>query len=190
MGLHVFPIPIPPPTSLSTRPLWVFPVHQVRALVSCTPPGLVIWTNKYCNCSVLISNTTDISKQTSNFYLIIVKESWPQSLRIRCLTIFQLFLSHTQISLKVLWMFGFAGGTVVKNHQWVQEMQEIRLDPSVGRIPWRRKWQPTPVFLPGESHGQGSLAGYSPWGHKELDTTECTFTATEFLVAFYHYAFS
>ena len=37
---------------------------------------------------------------------------------------------------------------------------------------WRRKWQPTPVFLPGESRGQKSLAGYSPWGHNELDTTE------------------
>ena len=37
---------------------------------------------------------------------------------------------------------------------------------------WRRKWQPTPVFLPGESHGQRSLAGYSPWGGKESDTTE------------------
>ena len=36
----------------------------------------------------------------------------------------------------------------------------------------RRKWQPTPVFLPEKSHGQGSLADYSPWGHKELDTTE------------------
>ena len=39
-------------------------------------------------------------------------------------------------------------------------------------IPWRRKWQPTPVFLPGESHGQRSLAGYSPWHRKETDTTE------------------
>ena len=38
--------------------------------------------------------------------------------------------------------------------------------------PWRRKWQPTPVFLPGKFHGQRSLVGYSPWGHKELDTTE------------------
>ena len=44
-------------------------------------------------------------------------------------------------------------------------------DPWVGNIPWRRKWKPTPVFLPGESHGQRSLGGYSPRGHKELDTT-------------------
>ena len=38
--------------------------------------------------------------------------------------------------------------------------------------PLRREWQPTPVFLPGESYGQKSLVGYSPWGHKELDTNE------------------
>ena len=42
----------------------------------------------------------------------------------------------------------------------------------VGKIPWRRAWQPPQVFLPGESHGQGSLVGYSPRGHKEWDTTE------------------
>ena len=45
-------------------------------------------------------------------------------------------------------------------------------DPWVGKVPWRREWQPTPVFLPRESHGQRSLASYSPWGCKELDTTE------------------
>ena len=44
----------------------------------------------------------------------------------------------------------------------------------VQTINWRRKWQPTPVFLPGESHGQRSLVGYSPWGGKESDTTEHT----------------
>ena len=44
--------------------------------------------------------------------------------------------------------------------------------PWVKKISWSRKWQPTPVFLPGELHGQRSLVGYSPWGHKELDTTE------------------
>ena len=41
-----------------------------------------------------------------------------------------------------------------------------------GRFPWRKKWQPAPVFLPGESHGQRSQVGYSPWGRKMLDTTE------------------
>ena len=46
-----------------------------------------------------------------------------------------------------------------------------RFDPWVGKIPRRRKWQPTPVLLPGESHEQRSLVGYSPWGHKEPDTT-------------------
>ena len=42
----------------------------------------------------------------------------------------------------------------------------------VGKIPWRRKWQPTPVFPPGEFYGQRSLVGYSPWGPKESDMTE------------------
>ena len=40
-------------------------------------------------------------------------------------------------------------------------------DPWVSKIPWRREWQPTPVFLPREYHGQRSLVGYSPWDHKE-----------------------
>ena len=47
-----------------------------------------------------------------------------------------------------------------------------RFDSWVGKIPWRRKWQSTPAFLPGEFHEQRSLAGYSLWGHKESDTTE------------------
>ena len=42
------------------------------------------------------------------------------------------------------------------------DVREAGLIPGIGRIPWRRAWQPTPVFLPGESHGQRSLAGYSP----------------------------
>ena len=42
----------------------------------------------------------------------------------------------------------------------------------VGKIPWGKKWQPTPIFLPRKSHGQRSLASYSPWGHKELDITQ------------------
>ena len=45
------------------------------------------------------------------------------------------------------------------------------LDPWVRKIPWRRKWLPTPVFLPGEFHGPGSLADYSPWSCRESDMT-------------------
>ena len=47
-----------------------------------------------------------------------------------------------------------------------------RFDPQVGKIPWRREWQPTPVILPGEFHRQKSLVAYSPRDHKESDTTE------------------
>ena len=47
-------------------------------------------------------------------------------------------------------------------------------DPWVGKLPWRRAWQPTPVFSPGESQGQGSLEGYSSKDCKESDTTEAT----------------
>ena len=50
------------------------------------------------------------------------------------------------------------------------------LDPWVRKIPWRRAWQPTPVFLPGKSHGQRSLEDYSSWAHKESDTTEHSHT--------------
>ena len=53
-------------------------------------------------------------------------------------------------------------------------LQYVRpgFDPWVEKMPWRRAWQPTLLFLPGESHGQRRLVGYSPWGHKELDKTE------------------
>ena len=52
--------------------------------------------------------------------------------------------------------------------------RRCEFDSWVGKIPWNRAWQSIPVFLPGESHGQMSLAGYSPLGHKELDTTKAT----------------
>ena len=54
------------------------------------------------------------------------------------------------------------------------ERERNMFDPWIRKIPLGRKWQPTPVFLPGKSHGQRSLVGYSPWDHKELDTTKRT----------------
>ena len=65
---------------------------------------------------------------------------------------------------------GFCGGLVVKN----LPAKRCRFDPWVRKIPWRRKGQPTPVFMSGEYHGQKSLEGYNPEGHKESDTTEVT----------------
>ena len=57
---------------------------------------------------------------------------------------------------------------------WWHSLQYGRsgFDPWVGKIPWRRAWQPTAVFLPGEFHGQRSLGGYRPWSLKESDTTK------------------
>ena len=59
--------------------------------------------------------------------------------------------------------------------RWLRICLQCRrpgFDPWVGKMTWRREWQPTPEFLPGEFHGQRSLAGYSPWRCKESDTTE------------------
>ena len=61
---------------------------------------------------------------------------------------------------------GFPGGLAVKN----LPVEETGVRSLGWEDPWRREWQPTPVYLPGKSHGQ-RLVGYSPWGHKESDTT-------------------
>ena len=66
---------------------------------------------------------------------------------------------------------GFPGGIVVNNLLAnAGEAKDAGSIPWVRKIPWRRKWQPTALYLPGNFHGQRSLAGYSPWGH----THACT----------------
>ena len=64
----------------------------------------------------------------------------------------------------------FPGGAIGKKPPC--QCKRRGFDPWVGKIPWRRAWQPTLIFLPGESHGQRSQAGYGPQGHKESNTTE------------------
>ena len=82
--------------------------------------------------------------------------------------VFMLFL--------MLWM-GFPGGAVGKESACqCRRHKKHRFDPWVGKIPWRGKWQPSLGFLPGKFHRQRRLAGPSPWGGKELDTTEHTRT--------------
>ena len=73
-------------------------------------------------------------------------------------------------NLYILKIKGCPGGTVIKKSAC--QCRRCRFDPWVRKIPWRREWQPIPVFLPGKFHGQRNLAGYSPWGRKELDMNE------------------
>ena len=73
------------------------------------------------------------------------------------------------------WPTGFPGGGSSGKESACQ-FSRHGFNPWVRKIPWRRKWQSTPLFLPGKSHGQRSLTDYSPWGHKELDTTQPSLT--------------
>ena len=71
----------------------------------------------------------------------------------------------------------FTGGSSSKEPTFqCRGSKRCVFDPWVGKIPWRRAWRPSPVFLPGESQGQRSLVGYHPWGRKESDMTEATHT--------------
>ena len=67
---------------------------------------------------------------------------------------------------------GFLGGSDIKES--AHNVGDLGSIPGFGKILWRKEWQPTPVFLPGKSHRQRSLEGYSPWSCKESDTTEQT----------------
>ena len=81
----------------------------------------------------------------------------------------------------------FPGGAAGKEHACQSRRQKrCGFDFWVEKIPWRRKWQPTPEFLPKKSHGQRSLAGYSPWGRKESDTMTQLNTHACTKVAFSH----
>ena len=81
------------------------------------------------------------------------------------------------------WGVVFPGGTSGKEPTCQHTRhQRCGFNPWVRNLSWRRAWQPSPVFLPGESHGQRNLVDYGPWGHKELDVTEwltLTFTLGE-----------
>ena len=70
---------------------------------------------------------------------------------------------------------GFLGGSSGKEPTCqCRRHKRLGFDPQVGKIPWRREWQPILVFLPGESHGQRNLAAYNPYCHKESEMTEGT----------------
>ena len=90
---------------------------------------------------------------------------------IRNVLIFQRSIMIKESEIACLFSFffsfwGFPGGTVVKNTPAKAGNTKDESSSLGQKIPWSRKWQPTPVFLPGKSHGQRCLLGYSPWGHR------------------------
>ena len=94
----------------------------------------------------------------------IVSGVWPEGLH------FWYAPDDARLSVPVLWV-----ERDQRSQEWSDKWRGNRrpdFDHWVEKISWRRAWQPTPEFLPGESHGQRSLAGYNPWGCKESDTTE------------------
>ena len=78
--------------------------------------------------------------------------------------------TETWICLGLSWSFNFPGGSDGKSV--CLQFRRPKFTPWMGKIAWRKKWQPTLLLLPGKSHGRRSLVGYRPWGHKELETTE------------------
>ena len=85
--------------------------------------------------------------------------------------------SRTQLSdwTDFIFHMGFLGGTSGKEPTYqCRRWKRCGFDPWAGTIPWKRAWQPTPVFLPGESHGQRNLVGSSPWGCKDSERREVT----------------
>ena len=121
----------------------------------------IVWRSgtKYYTYNILNSpNTNDfIKEQINKCDMVSVNLLVMGSLNNKCLVIFLVLLVFIE---------GFPGGSMVKNLP--ANTGDEGSNSGLGRFPWRRKWQPTSVFLPGKSRVQSSLVGYIQWGHKRV----------------------
>ena len=155
------------------RPLLLLPSVFPSIRVFFSELDLCIRWPKYWSFSFSISPCTEYS------WLISFKIDWFDLLAVQGTLKSLLSILSTICSncfLQIYLSLGkpcFPGGASYKESacQW-RRCKRLRFDPWVGKIPWRRKWQSTPVFLTGKFHRQRRLMGYSAWGLKELDTTE------------------
>ena len=147
-----------------------------------------------CMYALLLTTHHCLTPQTVyNYFILLIM--FPLWLAIVIIFFVWLFIVKTDKHILLLWLCNYYSlNTIVswlvnrkitelyispRNTLVAQRVKSLqcgrtRFDPWVGKIPWRRKWQPTALFLSRKSHGRRSLAGYSPWGCKELDTTEET----------------
>ena len=116
-------------------------------------PGLLHWADSLPSQSPGSSKNTGVGSHSLHQGIFPTQESNPG------------LLHHRQILYQLSYQVAH---TVMR----LPTMMETGFNPWVGKISCKRKWQPTPVFFPGKSHGQRSLIGYSPWGRKESDMTE------------------
>ena len=130
------------------------------------------------------AGTTEAAQQTHTFHYLHVPQFIYPNASLRTFGCFQVLaiikLLQTCIGFYVcVWAclkyLGKYQGVLLQVRVMVAQWQRVclpsrrcRVSPWVGKIPWRRKWQPTPVFLPGKFYGQKSLVGYSPWGCKRV----------------------
>ena len=104
--------------------------------------------------------------------LVMGKEAWHAIVRKITESYMTEWLNWTELFLD---KWAFPGGTSGKESPWkCRRHKRPGFDPQIGKISWRKAWQPTPVCLPRDSHGQRSLVGYSPQGQRELDLPEVT----------------
>ena len=99
-------------------------------------------------------------------------ETWVQSLGWEDPLEKEMATHSSTLAWKIPWTEERGGASGKEPAYQCRRPKRRRFSPWVGKIPWRRKWQSIPVLLPGKSHGQRSVVGYSPWGRKESDMTE------------------
>ena len=172
-GIHVFPILNPPPSSLPIPSLWVVPVYQPQTSSithrTWTGDSFPIW---YYTCfNTILPIIPPFPSPTESERLFYTSESLLLS-GIQGYSEKAMAPHSSTLAWKIPW---------IEEPGRLQSMESLRVGPDWATSPslftfmhWRRKWQPTPVFLPGESQGQGSLVGCHLWGRTESDTTEVT----------------
>ena len=150
-------------------------IQQSHPLSSPSPPafnlsqhqGLFQWVGSSHQVAKVLEFQFSISPSNAYLGLISFGIDWLDLLTVQG-TLKSLLQHHSsKASIRLC-----SASLVAQRLKHLPGMWETWVWPRVRRIPWRWKWQPTPVLLPGESHGGRILVGYSPWGHKKLDTTE------------------
>ena len=112
----------------------------------------------------------ELSQVTGTVYMVA---SSPHSHMCSQSTLLSIpIFSRQFLALKGDWRLHMGGSQMAQWYRICLPMQKMQVQSRVGKIPWKRRWQPTPVFLPGELHGPRSLAGFSPWGCKGSDMSE------------------